>query len=226
MLKKQIALFMNHPECSRQCVNGMIEALNQDYSIKIVSNEFFTKENLTEVDIVAFPGGFGDADTYYDFFKRRHGNAVADFVDSGGHYLGICMGAYWAGSNYFDLLKGIEPVQYITRDTADIRRPYGTVAKVDWLGQREHMFFYDGCALIGEEDANRSNFNCIARYANHDPMAVIQGRVGIIGCHPEAEEHWFNGQYKYIKKYWNHKRHHGLLLDFVNTLTGRVGRVV
>jgi glutamine amidotransferase-like uncharacterized protein len=216
-MKPRIALFQNHPECSRQCVNGMIEALRNNYSIKIVSNEFFTKENLKEFDIVAFPGGIGDADTYYDFFKRRHGNAVADFVDRGGHYLGICMGAYWAGPDFFDILDNVVPVQYITRKTADIRRPYGTVAKVDWLGTQQNMFFYDGCALIGEENGHGTLSNVYGRYANHDPMAIIQGRVGVIGCHPESEKFWYD-QYKYIKHHWHKGEHHKLLLEFVNKL--------
>jgi glutamine amidotransferase-like uncharacterized protein len=212
-LMKTIALFMNHPECSRQCVSGMIEALRHKYKIRIVSNEFFTKENLKDVDIVAFPGGIGDADSYYDFFKRRHGNAVAEFVDNGGHYLGICMGAYWAGPDFFDILDNVVPVQYIKRPKADVRRPYGTIANVQWLGQYEPMFFYDGCALIGDEN----KCNVIARYDNDDPMAIIQGRVGIIGCHPEAEKFWFD-QYKYIKDFWHEHRHHQLLVDFVDRL--------
>jgi len=192
----------------------MIEALRSDYRIKIVSNEFMTPSNLKEVDAVAFPGGIGDADTYYDFFKRRHGNAVADFVDSGGYYLGICMGAYWAGPDFFDLLDNVVPVQYITRDTADIRRPYGTVAKVDWLGTQQSIFFYDGCALIGDEN----KFDTISRYSNGDPMAIIQKRVGLIGCHPESEQYWFKGQYNYLNKYWHRGEHHKLLLEFVNKL--------
>ena len=211
---KTIALFINHPECSRQCASGMIEALRNDYKIKIVSNEFFTEENLKEVDIVAFPGGIGDSDTFYTFFKRRHGNAIAFFVANGGFYLGICMGAYWAGSHYFDLLDGMEPVQYIKRPTAEIKRPYGTSADVVWNDQKERMFFYDGSAIIGDE----SKCEVVSRYANRDPMAIIQGRVGIIGCHPESEKFWYN-LYKYIKDDWHDKRHHKLLLDFVNRLT-------
>lgn len=192
----------------------MIEALRNDYKIKIVSNEFFTEENLKEVDIVAFPGGIGDSDSFYTFFKRRHGNAVASFIANGGFYLGICMGAYWAGSHYFDLLDSLETVQYIKRPTADIKRPYGTSAEVVWNDQKEKMFFYDGCAIIGDE----SKCEVVSRYANDDPMAIIQGRVGIIGCHPESERFWYD-LYKYIKDDWHDKQHHKLLLDFVNRLT-------
>jgi len=77
------------------------------------------------------------------------------------------------------------------------------------------MYFYDGCALIGDE----SKFKVIARYANNDPMAIIQGRIGLIGCHPEAPEYWFQKPWQYINKYYNGGRHHKLLLNFVNELT-------
>ena len=191
----------------------MVDALYGHYKIKIVSNEFFTEENLKDIDIVAFPGGIGDADRYYDFFKRRHGNAVANFVANGGGYLGICMGAYWAGSNYFDILDGLEPVQYIKRPDADIKRPYGTVANVTWNDEKHKMFFYDGCSLIGDE----SKCEVVARYKNGDPMAIIQGRIGLIGCHPESEQFWYS-LYKYLRQDWHQGKHHSLLLDFVNRI--------
>jgi len=216
---KTIALFENHPECSRQCCEGMHTSLLPNYNIRLFGTYSDIESVLSTADIVAFPGGIGDADTYYDFFKRRHGNAVANFVERGGYYLGICMGAYWAGPDYFDILDRIKPVQYIKRDTADIRRPYGTVAKVDWLCSEQHMFFYDGCTFIGEQDGDGPVFDVYGRYANHDPMAIIQGRVGLIGCHPESQQFWYEDKYKYINRYWHEGKHNQLLLEFVNKLT-------
>jgi glutamine amidotransferase-like uncharacterized protein len=139
---------------------------------------------------------------------------VADFVEQGGRYLGICMGAYWAGSHYFDILDGVDAVQYIKRPTSDIRRSYGTVAPVTWLGQEENMYFYDGCALIGDE----RKFTTVARYANNDPMAIIQGTVGIIGCHPESQEYWYKRPWQYINQHWHQGQHHKLLRKFVDRL--------
>ena len=166
-------------------------------------------------DCVAFPGGIGDYSSYDRFFRRKTENAVADFVANGGYYLGICMGAYWAGSNWFDILDGVDTVQYIKQPTADIKRSYGTVAPVIWNGQKENVFFYDGCALIGDE----TKFKTVARYANGDPMAIIQGRVGIIGCHPESEEFWYQKPYyEYINKWWHRGHHHNLLSDFVDQI--------
>ena len=189
----------------------MVEALSGEFQIRTFDEEDMAHDPLRDADIVAFPGGIGDARRYYDFFKRREGNAIADFVARGGKYLGICMGAYWSGQDYFDLLTGLEPVQYIRREGADVRRSYGTVADVDWGGTRTKMYFYDGCTFAGD-----GRCQIIARYANGDPMAVIQGRVGLIGCHPESQHKWYDKPY--MQKHWHGGAHHGLLLSFTKKL--------
>ena len=75
------------------------------------------------------------------------------------------------------------------------------------------MFWSDGCALIG--DSNK--FETVATYANGDAMAIIQGRIGIIGCHPESEQFWYD-MYSWMKGRYHNKQHHALLLEFVNEL--------
>jgi len=210
-VKPAIAIFRHDPECSQDCVDGMVEALSGEFQIRTFDEEDMAHDPLRDADIVAFPGGIGDARRYYDFFKRREGNAIADFVARGGKYLGICMGAYWSGQDYFDLLTGLEPVQYIKRDGADVRRSYGTVADVDWGGTRTKMYFYDGCTFAGD-----GRCQIIARYANGDPMAVIQGRVGLVGCHPESQHKWY--EKPYMQKHWHGGAHHALLLSFTKKL--------
>jgi hypothetical protein len=68
------------------------------------------------------------------------------------------------------------------------------------------MYFYDGCTfynLPGKADV-------YANYCgNTMPMAVIDGDVGLIGCHPESENWWFD-QYD--------RRHNELLHDFALAL--------
>jgi glutamine amidotransferase-like uncharacterized protein len=150
-MKHKVAIFLHHPECSQDCVDGMAEALLPHYDIVTFSEDTLNAAMLSGVSVIAFPGGIGDSDSYYEFFRRRTANIVADFVDKGGKYLGICMGAYWAGSHYFDILEDVDAVQYIKRPGADVRRSFGTKTPVTWNGQQEHMYFYDGCALIGDE---------------------------------------------------------------------------
>lgn len=73
------------------------------------------------------------------------------------------------------------------------------------------MYFYDGCAFTGSGPKQ-----IIATYANGDAMAVIQSRIGLIGCHPESQEFWYDK--RYLKPHWHQGQHNQLLLDFVSQL--------
>jgi hypothetical protein len=48
-------------------------------------------------------------------------------------------------------------------------------------------------------------------------MAIIQNNIGLIGCHPESEQFWYDG-YTWLKGKYHNDKHHTLLLEFVNTL--------
>lgn len=212
-MKPRIALFQHHPECSIECCDGMTTALGTAYDVRLFGVYDDIKQVLAEADIVAFPGGIGDANTYHRFFRRRNVDQIVNFVHNGGKYLGICMGAYWAGRYYFDLLEhGVDAVQYIKRPDAEVKRPYSTITEITWNGVQYDMFFYDGCAFTGDH----TKFKTVASYANGDAMAIIQGNMGLIGCHPESTELFF--QESYLKPYWHQGQHHVLLKEFVDQL--------
>ena len=222
MEKPVIALFNHHPECSDQCCFGVMRALSPKYQVKWFTVRDNLDEVLNESAGIFFPGGIGDSDSYFDFYTRSRANRIADFISKGGRYIGICMGAYWAGSRYFDLLSNVDAVQYIKRETTEIKRSYGTVAQVKWNRHKpdqstELMFFYDGCTFVGDGE-----YELVATYLNDEPMAIIQGNIGLIGCHPESEQFWYEKPYyQYINKYYHNGKHHNLLLDFVDKLMDR-----
>ena len=213
LVKPTIALYINDPKCSVQCGNGMMQALGRHYNFKIFSKNEVEDVFFDDVDMVAFPGGMGDSDSWHRILKPNK-TKVLNFIARGGRYLGICMGAYWAGSHYFNILEGVDAVQYITQPGTDTRRPHAKAIEVTWNGTSERMFFYDGCALVGP-----GQYETVATYANGDAMAIYQNRVGIIGCHPESEHFWYN--YNYLKPHWHERRHHELLLDFTDQLMRR-----
>jgi glutamine amidotransferase-like uncharacterized protein len=215
---KKVGLFINHPECSQDCCLAISAILSSKYEVQVFDiNELAGELNLNQFYCVIFPGGIGDSNSYHHLFKRKVANKVADYVFWGGRYLGICMGAYWAAPRYFDIVNDMDVVQYIKRDNAEIKRSYATTAKVNWKGSEQDMFFYDGCAIIGDE----SKFDVIARYANGDPMAIIQRRVGLIGCHPESMKYWYEEPWQYLESKWHDYRHHQLLIEFVDDLISR-----
>lgn len=126
------------------------------------------------------------------------------------------MGAYWAAHRYFDIVEGFDAVQYIKRPYSGIRRSFGTTVPVTWDDKNLNMYFYDGCALIGDE----TKFEVVARYKNKDPMAVMQDNIGLIGCHPESMRSWYDR--KTMKDKWHKYHHHKILLDFTKKLLNNI----
>ena len=213
-MKPTIALFLYDPKCSVQSNNGVIRALQSNYNFKIFSRNEVEENFFDDVNIVAIPGGFGNASSFDKAFKFNK-QQVKKFVHNGGKYLGICMGAYWAGQHYFNILNGVEAVQYLNRLGTDTRRPHAKNINVNWRGELTKMFWYDGCALVGDS----TKFITYARYVgNGDAMAIIQNNIGLIGCHPESEQFWYDS-YSWMRGKYHNGQHHRFLLDFVNELS-------
>jgi hypothetical protein len=63
---------------------------------------------------------------------------------------------------------------------------------------------------------NSEYYETVARYSNGDAAAIIQGNIGLIGPHLEAEEYWYDKPY--LHKHWHEGRHHILLKKFVDRL--------
>jgi hypothetical protein len=73
------------------------------------------------------------------------------------------------------------------------------------------MYFYDGCAFIGRTQ----DCDVVATYQNGDAMAIYQGNLGLIGCHPESEQWWYDLD---ELDYWHGGWHNDLLCEFAINL--------
>lgn len=209
-MRPTIAIFIHDPQCETECALGMIQGFLPDFHVRTFGIDELNYHFLMPFDVVAFPGGMGDSDDFDNIFSHKQVLAVQDYVQNGGKYFGICMGAYWAGPNYFDVVDGLEVTQYIERLAADVVVDGPTVADV-WFGDNaETMFFYDGCAILG------TDMQVVATYQNGDAMAAIQDNVGLFGCHPEALEWWYlEGG---MPDDWYTPAHAQLMRDFVRQL--------
>ena len=210
-MKPTIAIFIHDPQCETSCALGMIQGFLSDFHVRTFGLDELNLTFLRQHDIVAFPGGMGDSDDFDAIFTDNEIAAVQVYVAEGGKYFGICMGAYWAGPHYFDLVDGLEVTQYITRPGADIETDGPTIADVTFPGNKEEvMYFYDGCAILG------TDMQIVAAYSNGDAMAAIQDNVGLFGCHPEALEWWYlEGG---MDADWYTPKHAELMCDFVHEL--------
>jgi glutamine amidotransferase-like uncharacterized protein len=212
-MKPTIAMFVHQPRCSVQSANGIMRALSPHYQFKIFTRQELEDDFFDDVDLVVFPGGIGDSDSW-DYLFKFHQRRIQDFVAAGGRYLGICMGAYWADHHYFGLTD-IKVEQYIRRPRTCTRRYYSKAVACNWNGYSDRFFFYDGPAFIGDE----RKFDVIARYSNGDPAAIIQGRCGLIGPHLESQISWYDRPY--LQRHWHDNTHGKLLLEFVDRLMER-----
>jgi glutamine amidotransferase-like uncharacterized protein len=210
MNKPTMAIFIHDPQCETECALGMIEGFVRDYNIRTFGLNELNIRFLVDFDVVCFPGGMGDSDDFDRIFDETHISDVQQYVAEGGKYFGICMGAYWAGSDYFDLVTDLEVTQYITQPDCEIKTDGPTVAQVYFENGEETMYFYDGCAILG------TDMEVFARYDNHDAMAAIQGNVGMFGCHPEALAWWYTEGDMDVTLYNPH--HAQLMRDFVHEL--------
>lgn len=205
----RIAIFVHQPICATDSINGIINALSKRYQFKLFSRDEVEPTFFDDVDVVCFPGGYGDCDRY-DTLMKWNAPYVKKFIAQGGKYLGICMGAYWADKYYLDILKDTRVVQYFKQPNTCTRRPHPKAMPVLWNGQAERMYFYDGPAMVGGE------FKTISTYSNGDAMAIVQDNIGLIGCHLESEQWWYDKSY--LAPHWHQGQHYDKLLNFVDFL--------
>lgn len=121
-----------------------------------------------------------------------HAEEIRDWVQSGGSYLGFCLGAYLAARGRgFDIATRAVS-RYIETSRATVNGIEDAIVEVNWMGQRRHMFFQDG-PQFGIK--SRPGDAVLARYENRTIAAVVtefrSGRVGLVGPHPEADQTWY-----------------------------------
>ena len=143
---------------------------------------------LSEVALYAQPGGGDDISAAAQSFPSDFIRGVGDFVAAGGSYLGVCMGAYLAGSEGFGLVsESVEgqvnvPGFPVTDSTAE-------VVAVTWDETSRWTYFQEGARLPND------GAEAYAHYETGDIAAAYyqfgEGSVGLIGPHPEADKTWF-----------------------------------
>ena len=147
-------------------------------------------DTLAAAAVYAQPGGGTLAHGYARM--RRHRAAIRDYVHGGGRYLGFCLGGYLAGATPgFDLLPG-DTDRWIDRPGASVQHDGDDLVRLSWRGRERTMFFQDGPHFLLE---SHRRADVLGRYPDGAVAAVVaafgDGRVGVVGPHPEAGPDWF-----------------------------------
>jgi glutamine amidotransferase-like uncharacterized protein len=185
---KTAKILVCDPILELDCAHAVASALKPEFKVQMVTLDNLAV-SLYDCDLLVVGGGIGDSDLFDDVMSRTNIRVVQDYVEAGGKYLGICMGAYWAGGLYFDLVP-LAIGQYVVTQDNDAGHEDPTTVAINWRGEEHQMYFYDGCTF----HACDLDTEIVARYANGYPMAVVyQDQLALVGCHPESERWWFDG---------------------------------
>jgi hypothetical protein len=180
------------PGCP-EAVAAMLAASRWGFDIRYVGpgeRLRLSGETLALAVLYAQPGGATLKRAYRHL--RDHRPEIRHFVDSGGRYLGFCLGGYLAGATPgFQLLPG-DTDQYITSRDSTVDSDRDTLVQVMWRGERRTLFFQDGPRFCLRPGADAT---IVATYPNQTIAALVTrfgaGRVGVVGPHPEATDDWF-----------------------------------
>lgn len=139
------------------------------------------------------------------------GSAIKDFVANGGHYLGICLGAYLADNKpgLGMLPGGVEVKSEKDQPGAQVTDDRDTVIQVNWTFQFDSknskqgqtisdrwVYFQEGASFAGLSNVTNSNQTIIvSRYSKTGNVAATlmpyrKGWVALSGIHPEASKSW------------------------------------
>jgi glutamine amidotransferase-like uncharacterized protein len=162
-------------------------------SVKFVSDLHKLPGLLEHAAVFIIGGTDDDLDPLIADFTPAIKQAVQEYVRGGGRYLGICGGAYLAGTGYrengryvplLDLVPA-EPSEFAAGNYAE------QIIPIRWLGATYPMYFQGGPAFDLTAPAR---VRIIAKYADGQAAALIgsygRGKVAAIGPHPEADSSW------------------------------------
>lgn len=192
----RIAVYRGAAGCEG-CSEMVVKALNgiaMPLSISYIGENEKQKlnaQNLRQFDLYIQPGGGQDIPASYEALGDEGVQAVRDFVRSGKGFLGLCMGAYLADSQWLGLITS--PLR------SEAGRPGSRIADegdytipVNWNHRQETFYYQDGPFLVGNKQ--QDGFTPLAFYRNGD-VAIARyvygkGRVVLSGPHPEADDSW------------------------------------
>lgn len=164
---------------------------------------------FNQANLFILPGG-RSLPFYEDMGVKGNAN-LCQFVTRGGHFLGVCAGAYYAatqtvfaqglplevikqgGVNFFKG-KAVGPV--FTPSTFAYRSEQGArIVKLTWVDGHQYSVYWNGGCTFEADDIGWKSFSVLGQYLElaDQPPAIIAGQYGngrvlLSGVHPELCE--------------------------------------
>jgi glutamine amidotransferase-like uncharacterized protein len=200
-----IALY-NDKGTDEECVKATKNMFEwMDYTVSLVEADYINKKRLDKFNILCVPGG--NMYQYSQDISPAGKQKIRDFIGGGKAYIGICGGAYFAGEKVFWQGDQI-PMESLKLFAGTTKGPYDEIAPFPDYGMCQvnivdtshpimesepdsaWILYYWGPALIPDQDTTVA---ILGRYKKNGLPAILalaygNGRVFLIGPHPEIEE--------------------------------------
>lgn len=206
--------------CVQETRRSLEELFTDSCDIELIcADEIRGKSWRNETGLLIIPGG--RSNPYHEKLGSRGMQSIKDFVETGGHYLGICAGAYFAcRRTEFEVGTELE----ITRDDglglfpgratgsaySDQAFRYGTeqnsrLAEVELRSRQESFYFNGGCFFTVDSFEHRHQV--LGRFADisGNPACIVlcqygRGRVLLSGVHFEYSYRGLDTEDEWNKK--------------------------
>ena len=184
---------------------GMLKWMN--VTVKVVTAQDINNNELDGFLALYIPGG--DMYQYSIEISAEGRENIQSFVEAGGGYIGVCEGAFFASESYrwanpkhrcmkstLGLLEGtafgpIDALSHYPNYTMCMISIVGNAHIIVDSEPEVHWMLYDGGPAFAPRPA--ANAVILAKYGQSNDTAIVafekgQGRVFLIGAHPEFEE--------------------------------------
>lgn len=137
------------------------------------------------------PGG-GEVEDAWPLMAP-HASVISSWVRDGGHYMGLCLGAYLAAHDPGFALWPGRVVDYKAVSGARVSNATPQATDVAWRRTKRTMYVQDPPTFTADPGAVR--LVTLGHYASGHPAGmsarVGKGRVTLVGPHPEAPPAWY-----------------------------------
>ncbi len=165
-----VGLWARDGICDGECLmhTSILTELLRPYVRLRIIPELLTARELDELDALLIPGGY--MDEARDLLTREEMLAMESFVQSGGLYMGTCMGGYLAAQTIHGvcLAPGVQALRYSGRSWEKIRL---SGVATDWVEDT----FVNRALRLGADPAPR------LKYVNGPVFAVSSPSVEVTG---------------------------------------------
>ncbi|MBF0362697.1 MAG: hypothetical protein HQK49_16880 [Oligoflexia bacterium] len=196
---KKIALVYNGKFADADATKALATTLTRNqFEINYFSHPKEIIAKIKTAKLLAIGGTIDEIDPFVTSFSKETVTTIKDFINNGGLYLGICGGGFLASTGWKEESTFVKALSLVPFESDSyIAKPEPKVINVKWKNVNRSIYYQFGPKFLPSNNMiDKLNIKIHAQYDDNSIAAcslnVGQGRVYLIGPHPEADQTWID----------------------------------